>query len=75
MGSEWRRQHANGMVTRVTARFHSGEYRFSACAVREGEAASMRADVTGPLEHVQTVADADSGCPQPCTCPPWVVYK
>jgi hypothetical protein len=64
----WARSHKNGRVALV---FLYGSGQFSAGAVPANGAASINGNVAGPLERAQAYADQQSGCKQPCGCPPW----
>lgn len=63
----WHRLHKNGraaLVLQVGGRFSAG-------AVPQNGTSSIAGSVPGPLERAQAYADRESGCAQPCGCPPW----
>ena len=66
----WSRSHVSGMVAIV---FQWGGGKFSAGAVPKNGMKGIRSNVGGPLERVRAIADAESGRPQPCACPPWEI--
>ena len=64
----WSRVHKNGMIALV---FEWERGTFSAGAVPSNGFKAISSNVGGPLEPAQKIADADSGCSQPCSCQPW----
>jgi hypothetical protein len=62
------RRHKNRMVAIVMSIPWSGD-QFVAGAIREDESSSL--GVARGLERAKAYADAQSGCSQPCDCPPW----
>jgi hypothetical protein len=63
----WHRRHQNGQVALVFER----DGKFSAGAAPENGSRSIRYDAAQTLDAAQRYADRESGCPQPCQCPPW----
>jgi hypothetical protein len=65
----WTRAHANGMIALVHETPFDEE-RYVVGALPAHGVASM-GTVGGTLSEAKDAADQTSGCPQPCTCPPW----
>ena len=64
----WSRFHQNGMVASIIeAPLFEDSY---AVGVARPQTAGTMEIVRG-FENAKKVADARSGCPQPCTCAPW----
>lgn len=65
----WSRTHKNGRTALV---FEHADWpgQFSAGATPSVGAKAMERGI-GSLEKAKEIADADSGCTQPCSCPPW----
>ena len=65
---QWSRFHQNGMVANVIKApyFEDG---YAVGATRSQTAGTM--EIVRGFENAKKVADARSGCPQPCTCAPW----
>ena len=66
----WSREHANG-VTAIAFEYATDWFGAGAIPIDGTALSSMRVGLRGPLPRVQAVADQESGCPQPCACPPW----
>jgi hypothetical protein len=65
----WMRPHRNGMDAIVFSLVDRAD-KFAIGAVRAGRAGCLR-HVVGTLDEARAEADLATGCPQPCTCPPW----
>jgi hypothetical protein len=65
----WYRRHANGTTAAVAARAELGHECYMAGAAPPGKP-EWHSSIVG-LVAAKHAADRASGCPQPCTCPPW----
>ena len=64
---EWTRWHENGRIAHV--RRQGDKYSFG--LIREGSAMPVEYATEQSLEAAQHRADAETGCPQPYSCPDW----
>ena len=67
---QWERFHANGRRSLVYQHADVNPGHYCAGAPLRGAAEGFTLDI-GSLEEAERIADLASGCPQPCTCPPW----
>ena len=67
---QWERFHENGRRSLVYQHADVNPGRYSAGAPLRGAAEGFTLDIWS-LERAKQIADEASGCPQPCTCPPW----
>ena len=65
---QWSRVHQNGMVASIIeAPYFEDSYAVGATKPQT----SGTMEIVRGFENAKKVADARSGCPQPCTCAAW----
>src|SRR5262249_6377923 len=67
---ERERFHVNGRRALVYQHADVSPGRYSAGAPLRGAAEGFTLEIDS-LDRAKAIADAASGCPQPCACPPW----
>ena len=69
--STWMREHGNGASSARVAKVDAAGL-YVAYARGPNGMVSELVDGQHTLDVEQAAADHATGCPQPCTCPPWV---